>query len=418
MAAFRLAPRFAVFARGLDAYLAARADSAVAHFRAALELDSEWPEAWMALGEVYTHLLPSASPLDSLAAAAFDRVHRYDPGFAPVLFHMIEHAVRMRDDRRARRLLDRFRAAHPDSAELAPVELMVRCLRGTLQQADWYASARRHPDAVFEAATSLAAAGLRQARCARDGWRAVLAVDSAATPPAGQRRWGAFLGLQNFFVATGQTEELRRLFAEQRDFGAARLDQLYILDAVAGAGVARAAADAARRLREAYRANPDLSATALWFLGTWEAHSGAVAGARALRDTIGARVLRTGDRLAGLLAASLAARIALAEGDSSIAVALLDSLVPTAPRGPLRWYPWESLGAERLAVARIRLARGEYEAALGAGAALDAPAPVAYVMGVPASLAVRIKAAEALGDRPLASNLRARLDRLNRDVSR
>jgi tetratricopeptide (TPR) repeat protein len=53
-----LPPRYAQFAKGLDAWFRGSADSAAAHFRRALLVDAAWTEAWTALGEVYFPPVP------------------------------------------------------------------------------------------------------------------------------------------------------------------------------------------------------------------------------------------------------------------------------------------------------------------------------------------------------------------------
>ena len=73
-----LPPRQLLFARGLRAYYAGAADLAIHWLGHAIQLDSTWSDAWMALGEVYFHLLPDAEPLDSLAQAAFEHASRAD----------------------------------------------------------------------------------------------------------------------------------------------------------------------------------------------------------------------------------------------------------------------------------------------------------------------------------------------------
>ena len=72
------------------------------------------------------------------------------------------------------------------------------------------------------------------------------------------------------------------------------------------------------------------------------------------------------------------------------------------------WNPWEALGGERLLLARLLLARGEARAALQVASNFDAPSPVTYLPYLPASLELRIEAAERVGDRKLTERLRRR----------
>jgi hypothetical protein len=104
-------------------------------------------------------------------------------------------------------------------------------------------------------------------------------------------------------------------------------------------------------------------------------------------------------------------------GDSASALEQLRRLVPTTDDwGALTWYPWEALGAERLLLARLLLARGEALAALQVASNFDAPSPVTYLPYLPASLVVRIEAAERLGDGKLAERLRHRQAMLARNA--
>jgi hypothetical protein len=412
-----LSPRYAHFARGFGHYLDFRADSAVQEFRQVLELDPEWAEAWARLGEVYTHLLPRDSPLDSLAAAAFVEARRLDPTFAPVLYHLLEITLRKGNARDAGRLMEQFRHGQPDSVELVATELMLQCVERGPQAVDWRAATLRSPRYVTEAARSLAVGGLHQPECSTAAWNGILAYDTTSPPSRVDYRWGALLALQSVLLAQARYPEIERLLEQDTVFGADLRGQLYILDAVAGAGAAidSHAAVAANRLREVYGAAPkDMGSPELWHLGIWEANQGRAAEAHAIGDTLAARAARSSDREEILLAQSVTARAALARGDSAGALKLLEELVPTTGRAALTWSPWESLGGERLLLAQLRLARGEFAEALRVARNFDAPAPVPYVLYLPASLRLRLQAARAIRDEGLAQRARDRLVALGR----
>jgi Flp pilus assembly protein TadD len=412
-----LAPRYAHFARGFEAYLDFQGDSAVQEFRKALQLDPEWAEAWAGLAEVYTHLLPSDSPLDSLAQAAFAEAHRLDPTFAAVFYHLLEIAARKGDASGAARLMEQFRTAQPDSAQMVSAELMLECVNRGPGAVRWRAATLRSPRFVTEAARALAVGGLRQPDCAKAGWDAILTYDTTPPPSQISFRWGALFGLQSVLLAQGRYREVERLLEQDTVFNATLRDELYILDALAGADAAidsRAAA-AADRLRHASASAPkEMNSRDLWHLGIWEAQRGGAAEARAIADTLAARAAQSADREETLLAQSVAARAALARGDSAGALKLLQELVPTTGRGALIWNPWESLGGERLLLAQLRLAHGEFAEAIRIARNFDAPAPVPYVLYLPASLTLRLRAALALGDERLAQRIRARLLALGR----
>jgi eukaryotic-like serine/threonine-protein kinase len=412
-----LPPRYAHFARGVQSYLDFRADSAVQEFQQALKLDPESAEAWAGLAEVYTHLLPSDSPLDSLAEAAFAEAHRLDPTFAAVFYHLLEIALRKGDAPSAARLMERFRDAQPDSVQVQSAELMLHCVKDGPGAVHWRAATLRSPRFVTEAARALAVGGLHQPNCAKAAWDAILTYDTTSPPSQINFRWGALFGLQSVLLAQGRYREVERLLEQDTVFNPTLRDELYILDAVAGADTtidSRAAAAANRLLKASGSAPKDMGSTDLWYLGIWQAHRGRAAEARAIGDTLAARAARSADREEALLARSVSARAALAGGDSTGAMTLLRELVPTTGRGALTWNPWESLGGERLLLAELRLARGEFAEAIRVARNFDAPAPVPYVLYLPASLKLRLRAALTLGDEGLAQRVRARLAALGR----
>jgi hypothetical protein len=98
LAGVRLLPvKYTFFARGLRSFQIGEADSAVTRFQHALRLAPEWSEAHMALGDVYYHLLPRTTGLDSLAEREFHASHQLDPGFSPPVYHLTEIALRRND---------------------------------------------------------------------------------------------------------------------------------------------------------------------------------------------------------------------------------------------------------------------------------------------------------------------------------
>ncbi|MBI2404490.1 MAG: protein kinase [Gemmatimonadetes bacterium] len=412
-----LFPRDRDVARGFEAYLLGRAEPAVRYFQQALALDRRRPEVWMALGEVYTHLLPDAGQLDSLAETAFKEARQLDSTFAPVLYHLIEIALRQGDVVEATRLMRQFRETGPDSAERVPLEIMLTCVRESPDKVDWRGLARSVPQRVVEAGRSLAVAGLYQPRCAEAAWRAILAHDTATGMDGQARRWGALSGLQALLVAEGRTDALTELLRQDREFGPDRIARLYILSALAGAPVEDQADQGAAELRRVYEADlrGTRSATSvpLWYLGLWEAHRGRSAEAGVIADSLAAWAARRSARREALMAKSVAARALLAGGDSTTALKPLLALVPDTVRGGLQWSPWESLGGERLLLARLRFARGEFAEGYRVAAGFDGP-PVPHVMYLAASLVLRMSAAERLADRRAADAMQRRLLALGR----
>ena len=409
-----LPPRYVAIAEGLAAYFASQADSAVRHFQAAIDLDPGAPEAWMGLGETYTHLLPTMPAPDSLAGVAFAAVHRLDPGFVPVLYHLIEIAGRRGDREAVERYVDQFEHEQADSTELVPALLILECVRRS-DRIDWTPVARRHPDALLQAGASFVRGGLRQPRCAEDAWQALVDADTGTSVEGRNRRFAALLGLQTLLAAEGRRDELGQLLARDTVFNADYHGDLYLLDAAAGVPVAAEAERAAARLRELERANPSaVGSVRQWLLGVWDTETGRWDEARALSQRLLREARQDSGRRDTLLSQSLAARVALGTGDTAAARARLQALRPTAPKDELQWSPWESLGGERLLLARILLSQGAAADALDVTAEFDAPAPVAYALYLPAALAIRAKAAEALGDTKQADRCHERLAVLQR----
>jgi tetratricopeptide (TPR) repeat protein len=394
-----LPPRLAHLAHGLEDLMAGRADSAVGRFRQALALDPENVEAWMGLAETYHHLLPREPQLDSMAEDAYLRVRRLDPEFAPATFHLIEYAVRRGDVDESGRLLQEFARSRPDSTELASARLMLDCVRGEMTRSRWQSAVLRNPAHTLAAGQLLAVGGLRQPDCAEAAFRAMLAFDTTTGPQLARNRFGALIGLQGVLVARGRDGAAKALLESDTLFNPSYRGDLYLMNAMAGGDFGGEAEGFARAQLDRFRREPSsVTALELWFLGAWE-----------IAESLQARNAAAGTRRDSLLVASLAARVALARGDSAAALEGLRSLVPTAEDGSaLVWTPWEALGGERLLLARLLLARGEALAALQVASNFDAAASITYLPFLPASLALRLEAAERLGNRKLADHLRRR----------
>ena len=410
-----LTDRRASFARGLAAFLSddsdamARSDSAVYWFERAIESDPDWLDGWVGLGEVYTHLLPRGPAQDSLARHAFARVYGMSNSFAPVLFHLIEGDLRRGDVDFAASLLGEYRRADPDSETLSILELMYACVTKSPSAIDWPVAVREDAYAVFQSARWLSV-NAASPECAIAGWRAVLENDT--TP---QYSFSSLVGVQSLLAATGKDKDLKALLDSAAASGSrigGAVWTYYIVDAIAGADVDSEARSVTEDLRRGFQAGR-LNAPRLWLLGVSDAYRGHVAEARAIRDTLRAAAA-SGNRVASLTAASMTAHVALAEADTAKAIELFESLSPTATRPDLTWRPWESLGLEWLTLARIYAARGQLDDALRVAGNIDAPGSVANLIFLPASLELRVRAAEKLGKGELARLFAARLEVLRR----
>jgi hypothetical protein len=403
-----LTPKHLHFARGIEAFLTATADTAEYHFGQAVAIDSAWTEAWTGLGEVYMHLLPRNSPQDSLAKDAFLRVYENTEGSAPALFHLVEFAILEREFRRAATLLEQYRAASPDTTGYAvsKLELMLRCAANGPEEIDWRDEVLRDASTVGQAARSLAVGGAYPG-CAIAGWRAI----RSHAPPDNAWQFAAWMGLQNLLASTGRVDELRSLMDTTSSYGSTPKHNCIVI-ALAGVGVDSLAEFGAMELR---RGIFDLNEYQLWFLGIWDSHRGHPDEARVIRDTLQARASRTGGRRTTLTAKSLSAHVALAEGDTTRAIELFTSLTPTASRRTLQ-HPWESLGLERLVLARLLFATGQYVEAQKVAATFDSPGAtnIMNILFLPASLDIRLEIARALNDRASAQTIAERLNELMR----
>jgi hypothetical protein len=295
---------------------------------------------------------------------------------------------------------------------LGIVELMLQCVEESPGDVDWQAAVQRGARTVYFAAFSLTVGG-RQPECARAAWNAVLAYDANQN-----RRFSAVSGLQSLLVAMGRHDELTALL-DSATATTAILDGFYLYDALVAPELDTNAMQAVDRLGFDLQRLDDVQTEArlsfLSALGTWYARRGRLDDARTIRDHLVSRAERSEVRHLKLVSQSLSAHVALAEGDSAGALRQFQSLRPTAGQVGLAFRPWESLGIERLTQARLLFARGEYDEALRVADYFDSPAVAPYVMYLPASLALRMRIALALGDEDAAARYEARLRKLGRD---
>jgi hypothetical protein len=228
----------------------------------------------------------------------------------------------------------------------------------------------------------------------------VLASETAGV----SHRWGALLGLQSALVAEGRLADVRALLDAP---AAAEVGGpvLYLIDATAAPGLDDRAAAVARDFGSEYST---MGGPVLWALGIWAAHRGDTLGLSAIAVALGAKVDSSGARADSLMAKVISAHLTLARGDSASALRDLTALSPNAPPGDLEWQPWESLAGERLALAELLAARGDFVGAERVASRLDAPQPVIHLVFLPAALALRERAAVALGEGRRAESLRLR----------
>jgi serine/threonine-protein kinase len=405
-----LPPRFADFALGLEAYLDGRADSAVASFERALASDSGWAEANTALGETLYHLFPQGMWLDSLSEVSLLRAFEADSAFTPPLVHLTEIAVRRGDIAHARDMFELLDAARSEASVLRYLSLMLRCVESGSDAAVWLEALPEDAGAVLSAAKLLAVAGAQRA-CAEGAYRSILVNPEIASGS----KWGAFLGLQGLLVAEGRDEEAIALIDSTVSAGTRYALSLYVLNLLAGAGMEAKAPEmeafARARFGDSYEGIGSMS---LWLLGLWQAYSNEVEEVARLHHVLAGKTRITHSRRDSLFAGALSAHLALLRGDTATAIERFRSVKPTAPRDSLSWSLGEPLPYERLTLARLLCAGGQYAEAIRVAQAFDHPEPIIYGPFLAASLTVRLSAASALNRSDLIARYRDRLLQLGR----
>jgi Flp pilus assembly protein TadD len=418
-----LVARDRIFAQGLKSFLDGSADSAVAQIQLALAEETDWPEAWMLLGEVYFHLLPKEAPRDSLAEAAFETAIELDPEFTPPLLHLAELVALRGDHERASDLINRFASAGPDTALMRRAVLAVDCAGGTPM--DWPAVAEDNPHAVFEAGHLLAGGGLYPT-CAEGALRS--AVTSPRISP--QDRWAATIALQGLLMAQGRIVEAEAVSEDLLASGQGAANYLLALAPLAtGTAITPRAGSILQGVEG--RAGGDYTGLRnlgqYWLLALWyERRAKEAPGSEERQEfldrigrvweVMGQRADSSGVADDRLLADVIGARLALAgaatEADTTQAIKLLRGLSPSGPRSDLVSSPWQCLAGERMLLAEVLEFRGEDRGAYRTAAEMDfLPCPVSLLY-LKESLSLRLRATEGLGDTSDAARLRRRIDGL------
>ncbi|HUE95968.1 MAG TPA: hypothetical protein VMN39_04885, partial [Longimicrobiaceae bacterium] len=409
-----LSPGERHLARGLVAHLRGDAPTALDEFHAAVRRDPEWAEAWNAIGEVHRHIVPPEGANDTAAIRAFETALALDPGFRPPRIHLSEYAIRARDFRKAAMHLTAIRQRYSDTVSLRSREIALDCLRYGSSPARWR-QAQASPGAILQAGATLAWAGLEPA-CAEDAFRTVLQRSDAAVGEA----WGALTGLPAVLIARGRSPAAVALLDSARAAGNGSVPFLDLFAAAAGAPVVRQAAEADALVRGHGAPYERVAPVTGWAVGIWHASRNDLASLRVLVGRIGeaAARLETGGRTddaarARFLAGALQAHVIALEGQTGDAIAALREVLAT-PRPPESWDLATPRALERLRLTSLLLEEGRPAQALAVAETFDHPQPIAFVAFLPHSLALRHRAAEALGDHRLAREFRRRLEALGR----
>ncbi len=409
-----LPTRYSQYARGLGAFLAGDADSAVAWFERASRTTPGWAEASMALGEVYYHLVPLRPRLDSLAAAAFNAALASDSGFTPPLFHLAEIAIRSGDVTRGRFLIDRFIRHRPSAQLVTHLELMLECTVRGHREFDWSQAVPTASREVLSAGKALSGAGLKLG-CADGAFRSLLASDQV------EYHWGALLGHHAVLAATGQHQRLIAVVDSTVERGTLRQAMMaYIADTIAGLPVGAKAreVEAFGKGRwgtryEGLAGQPGRN-WLQWLFGIWHAQLGDTAMVRVIQARLDSAPPAIGALDPRFYAQALSAHLALGMRDTSGAIERFRQLASRASFDDLEWEWGLPLAVERIRLAEIYLARGQHREAHDVATIFDHPGPIAHLVFLPRSLAIRYRAATALGRRDAAIGYRKRLTELGR----
>jgi Tfp pilus assembly protein PilF len=399
-----LSPSQVLLTRGLRAYLNGSADSAVQYLQQAISSDPTIHAGWTLLGEVYTRLLPNVPAADSLARDALARARSADHDFAPTLLLLEEKALLDGNVGEAMTLRNELRRAGADTTHEMSRRMMLRCVQNGPAAVDWGTALSQNEVAVL-ASGKILGGRAAQPGCAIAIFRKIVETDSVGLGS----RWGAFLGLHSQLAAVGRSSEGAKEFGRKAlvDWPVKRM---YLLVAAAGGGFEREATAYADSVARVYdRSSP----TALWHVATWEIHRKNLQRVRSIAQVIQLKADSSGSRGDRLLRDAVIARLRLLEGDSLTALRMLQALTPSGTRQQLAWEPAESLGPERLELAELLFSRGRLQEAYSVATRLDATEPVTYPLYQRASLALRLRIAEAMKNPRLAAENRRRIAALS-----
>jgi tetratricopeptide (TPR) repeat protein len=382
-----LPAKYADYAAGLDAYLRGEADTAVIAYRSALALDSAWAPAWMALGETYFHLLPSAGDPDSVAEDAFRRAQRFDPSLAPPLYHLFDLALFRGDVSAADSLYSAYRGFGPDSSWATETRLRLTCVRNPAK-VDWNAEVQEHPIEVVSAA-KLLLSNPRFWPCSDAAFR------SARVSPNAAARWGGVFGRSSLLLAQQRRREAEAELDSAVAGGLRGAMALYVIAAAGGFGMEAKAATAMSALPAELE---KLDAPALWFAGIWAFHAGDTVRLRSYTERLeNLAAASPADRTLAGIADAVGARLALARLDTAGAISRLQRVRSTVPSQTLWWGIREPYSLERLLLVRLLMARGRLDEALAAVQSLGHHGPVLFLPLLPESLELHAELSARLG---------------------
>lgn len=408
-----LPPKVAWLAKGLDAFHRGQADSAVSHYRSALDLDPEWNEAWIGLGEVYYHLLPRNLEVPDDAEAAFEEAFRLDQDFLVPLIHLSEIALWRGNVQRGRELIDRIVQIGGERTTILALQAQADCIQHSLPMSDWGALARTDWNAVYAAAVNLSA-GVKFPGCAEDAFRILLEV-SLEGESAGEN-WAVVMGLSGVLIAQGKFEEVKNILVSAREAGMGPAPFLFLMGATAAEELDSLAlvvdAMGRRGFGPMFEHPQPIEG---WSLATWHGKRGDIPELEALARGLDSISATTPDsKHIRTLAEATRGHLELARGDTAAALASFSGLRSEWPYTLISAGIDESLPFERLRRAELLLAAGAYHDALEAAGIFDHSTPLIFRYFIPQSLIIRQEAAAALGYFDIAQDCATRLRNLGR----
>jgi hypothetical protein len=396
-----LPPRYASYARALQAYLRGDGTEALRIMQPLVAEHPQWTDAWMLLGESYFHLAPLGprpDSIDVLADSAFRMAGRADPEFTPAMRHLLDLSVRRGEVARVDSLTFQIRPSLPDS-EATWLDVVTECVRRSSERLDTRRLAAAGPTGGWNWGETLVFHPDRGA-CARAAFHFTLSSRESKDGAL----WGAVVGINASLMAAGRVDEALR-FVNSPAADRLRGWSLLFVNAAAGAP----AANLARSRAEAFGTDFQRFPTPrLWLLTTWHSSQSDTGELERIEKVLTSRRDSSGARLDSLVASVATAHLAVAKGDTVRAIRLLSALEPRATYADLMWQPWEAMAGERILLARLHLARREYADAIRVASLLDAPGPMINLVFLQRSLEIREGAALALGDSRTAEDIRGR----------
>ncbi len=443
-----LSPSERHVAIGMVAHSEGRGDSAIAAFDRAITEDSANALAWAQKGEVLSHLAPRTARPDSVADFSFRRAREIDPRGANLAFHLLVDALTTGDLETAAPLYEEVLSAQPDTFVALEIALLDRCARRTMTIEQWADEmGARHYEGL-EAAKQFARGG-RNPDCAEGAFRAVLLDDGVSS---GDRQ-AAFRGLQGVLLNSGRSAEALALI-DAATQSLSRVQELVadpdkisefptpgdssegsfqlipdtgdtpnhldgaayaltLIQAAAGVELGDRPDRLLGLLQDRY--GPDFTvrtptASAFYRLGLITASRGRVDEAERIAAQMEVRFGGSSPSTDVAWTQAVRAHVTLAAGDTTLALERFESLRTEGSIGLITWNHSAPLPLERIVEARLHLAQGTTEGArkaLDLASSLDGE-PLGYTPYLAESLAIRIEAAEALGQPALADMLRSR----------